>query len=168
MNTMITFLILTLAGVASRLVPHPPNVTAIAAIALVGGISLDRRMAIAVPVTAMVLSDIILGFHGLMVYVYAGFLMTGALGMALRSAPRLPSLIGGSLAGSVLFFIVTNGGVWLTGDGTFYPKTIEGLLACYSAGLPFFRNSLLGDLFYTGVLAALFEGVRAWSVSRTA
>jgi len=168
MYILITFLTLAFAGVASRLVPHPPNFTAIAAIALVGGIYLDRRAALAVPIAAMILSDMMLGFHGLMPYVYAGFLLTGALGMALKHAPRFPALLGGSLAGSILFFILTNGGVWLTGDGSFYPKTVEGLLACYAAGIPFFRNSLLGDLIYTGMLAAVLESVRAWSVSRTA
>jgi hypothetical protein len=160
MKTIITFVLLTLAAVASRLVPHPPNVTAVAALALVGGMYLDRRVALFLPLGAMILSDAVIGFHGLMLFVYPAFLLTAALGMLLKSSPRFPALVGGSLAGSVLFFLLTNGGVWLSGDGTLYPKTVEGLLACYGAGIPFFRNSVLGDFLYAGLFAGLFEAAR--------
>ena len=66
-------------------------------------------------------------------------------------------IFGAAILSSVLFFIVTNFGVWLTGGGWFYPKTLQGLIECYTLAIPFFRNSLAGDLVYTGVLFSLFE-----------
>lgn len=164
MKTIVTFVVLVCAGVASRLVPHPPNVTAVAALALVGGLYLGKRTALLVPLAAMVVSDAVLGFHGLMAYVYVGFVFTGVVGMLLRSAPRIPALIGGSLTASIVFFLLTNAGVWITGDGLTYPRTAEGLLECYTAALPFFGNSLAGDLLYSGLLAGVFEGARRWVV----
>jgi hypothetical protein len=159
---MIFFMVvLILAGAVSRLVPHPPNVAAIAAIALVGGLYLDRRIAVLIPLGAMIISDVVIGFHGLTAYVYCGFLLTGMIGVMFRSVPRLAGLAAGSVCASVLFYIITNAGVWLTGDGSLYPRTFEGLIACYIAALPFFRNSIAGDLVYTGLLAVIFEiGIR--------
>jgi hypothetical protein len=63
-----------------------------------------------------------------------------------------------SIGGSVVFFIVSNFGVWLT--GTMYPMTFEGLLACFSAAVPFFRNMLFGDLFFAGVLFGAYDYVK--------
>ena len=157
MNMFIFTVILVLAGAVSRLVPHPPNVAAVAAISLVGGLYLDKRVALAVPLGAMVLSDVLIGFHGLTLYVYGGFVLTGLIGIGLRKFSRPGALAIGSVTASLLFFIVTNAGVWLNGDGTTYPKTVEGLILCYTAAIPFLRNSLVGDLLYTGLLAAIFE-----------
>ena len=142
-----------------RLVPHPPNVTPIAAMALFGGVHFaNKRTALLVPLAAMYLSDIVLGFffydfgwfHGFMPFVYISFVMTVCLGFLLRR--RLTTLMvgGAAFASSVLFFIVANFGVWLVGN--FYPKTMAGLLSCYVAAIPFFRNTLAGNAIYTLVL----------------
>ena len=157
MNMVFFTTILVLAGAVSRLVPHPPNVAAVAAISLVGGLYLDKRLALALPLGAMILSDLVIGFHGLTFYVYGGFVLTGLIGIMLRRVNRPGALAAGSLTASILFYIITNAGVWLNGDGTTYPKTVEGLLMCYAAAIPFFRNSLVGDLAYTGLLAGIFE-----------
>jgi len=148
-----------LSAAAMRLVPHPPNMTPIAAMALFGGAYFaNKRMALLIPLAAMYLSDLVLGlfvydfgfFHGFMPFVYAGFVMTVCLGFLLRR--RLTPLMvgGGALTGSVMFFIVTNFGVWLVGN--LYPKTLAGLAGCYVAAIPFFRNTLAGNVVYTLVL----------------
>jgi hypothetical protein len=141
----------------SRLLPHPDNFTPIAAMALAGGVYLDKRFSIFVPMAALFISDIFVGFHNTMPFVYGSFVLIGLLGMWLKSHKTLVLIIGTTLLGSLLFFVITNFGVWLTGGGWFYPKTWQGLIDCYVMAIPFFRNTLTGDLLYTGVLFGLFE-----------
>jgi hypothetical protein len=150
---------ITLFAAAMRLVPHPPNITPIAAMALFGGAHFaNKKTALLVPLAAMYLSDLALGlfiydfgwFHGFMPFVYAGFVVTVCLGLLIRHRLTPLTVGGAALTGSVLFFIVTNFGVWLVGN--FYPKTLAGLAGCYVAAIPFFRNSLAGDAVYTLVL----------------
>jgi hypothetical protein len=159
LNTRFYVLVcITLAAAASRLIPHPPNVTPIAAMALFGGAYFaSKRAAFAVPLMAMLLSDLILGLvlYGtaiflLMPYVYACFVATTCLGLLI--APRHSSvrIAAAALVSSVLFYLVTNFGSWLT--FSFYPKTWDGLVTCYIAGLPFFRNALIGDAVCTAIL----------------
>jgi len=144
---------IVLAAAAMRLLPHPPNVAPIAAIALFGGAHFaSKRAALAVPLLAMWLSDVFLGFgvDRVMPFVYGSFALIVVLGRLIRDR-RSPFAVGGAaLTGSVLFFVITNFGVWLSGD--LYPRTAEGLVACYVAAIPFFQNTLAGDLFYAGVL----------------
>ena len=140
-----------LLAALTRLLPHPPNVAPIAAMALFGGAHFARKgWAVAVPLAALLLSDVFLGFHSLMPVVYIAFAAIIGIGFLLRAGYRLHHIAGASVAGSVLFFVVTNFGVWLL--GSLYPKTVGGLLACYVAALPFFQNTLLGDAFFTAVL----------------
>lgn len=155
------------AAAASRLVPHPPNVTSIAAIALFGGATLaDRRLAFLVPLAALLASDFVLGFHNQMIAVYGSFALVVCLGLWLQQRRTAPAIAGAAIASSLLFFIVVDFGIWLTGD--MYPRTLAGLMTCYTAALPFLRNQMLGDLFYTAVLFggfALLE--RYFSVLRS-
>jgi len=148
------------AAAAARLLPHPPNLTPIAAMALFAGASFaDPRAAVAVPLAAMLLSDLFLGLHATVPFVYVSFLLITGIGVWLRRAsdgallrtPRaVPAVAGAALAGSVVFYLITNFGVWAT--TTLYPKTAAGLWAAYVAGVPFFRNTLIGDLAYCAVL----------------
>lgn len=152
----LTLVAMTLGAAASRLVPHPPNVTPIAAMALFGGASFASPfVALAVPLSAMVLSDLLLGFglHPVMPFVYGGFAVTVWFGRGLRARRSPLAIAGAALCGSVVFFVVTNLGVWLV--GALYPRTLDGLVACYVAAIPFFRNTLAGDAGYT---LALFGG----------
>jgi len=151
----LVLLIFILAAAVARLVPHPPNFAPIGAMALFGGACFaNKRAAFAVPLIAMFLSDVVLGFHRLMPVVYGSFVLIVGLGFLLRRRRTLLPIAGAALASSVLFFIFTNFGVWAL--GSWYPKTWEGLTACYIAALPFFRNTLLGDAVYA---AALFGGL---------
>lgn len=149
-------------AVLSRLLPHPPNVTPLAALALTGAFYLDRRFAFVLPLAAMIVSDLILGVHLIMPFVYVSFAAIAGMGLLLRTRRSVPVIAGATLGGSVLFFIVTNFGVWLMGDGGAYPKTVAGLVECYVAAIPFFRNTLIGDIAYVAVLSSIFEASRRW------
>jgi len=151
---LLVLIFMILAAAATRLIPHPPNMTSLAAIALFGGANFsDRRLAFLVPISALLLSDLVLGFYGHMEVVYLSFALIVVIGLCLQKHRTALAIAGAALASSVLFFVLTNFGVWAF--GAFYPKTMEGLVACYVAAIPFFRNTLLGDLLYT---AALFGG----------
>jgi hypothetical protein len=151
---------LVLAAALSRVLPHPPNFTPIAAIALSSAVYLDKRYAFIVPLASMLVSDYFIGFHDGMAWVYGCFVATGFIGLWLRSHKRPLPIVGAALASSLLFFVVTNFAVWL--NGTMYPKTWEGLVACYVAAIPFFQNTLAGDLAYTAALFGLFELGAYW------
>jgi hypothetical protein len=146
-----------LAAAASRLIPHPPNFSPIAALALFGGAQFaDKRLAFLVPLAAMFLSDLVLGLHSLIPVIYGSFALIVCLGFWVRRNQNIGRIGNAALFGSILFFAVTNFGVWLF--GSFYPKTDGGLIECYTAAIPFFGNTLTSDLIYTAVL---FGGVRA-------
>jgi hypothetical protein len=147
--------ILVVAAALSRLIPHPMNFAPITAIALFGGMYFDRKYAPVLPLAALLLSDAVLGFYDGILWVYGSFLLVVVIGIAVRSKKSIPVVAGSTLAGSVLFFIVTNFGVWQS--GLFYPMTAEGLTACYAAAIPFFRNALAGDFFYVAVLFGAYE-----------
>lgn len=159
MNTMVLFAIfLIIAGAATRLLPHEYNFTPIAAIALFGGVYLSKKYALILPLVAMFVSDIFLGFHDTMAYVYGSFILTGLIGLWLRNHKNVGTVIGASFVSSVLFFLITNFGVWAQG---MYARDLSGLMQSYIMGLPFFRGTLLGDLFYTGVMFGAYELVKA-------
>jgi len=148
--------LMIVAAAFSRLIPHPLNFAPITAIALAGGVYLDKRVSILVPVAALVISDWILGFYPVLFFVYGSVVAIGFIGLWLRSHKKLVPVVGASLASSILFFLVTNFGVWAIGP-EMYPRTWAGLADCYAAGIPFFRNTVTGDLFYVAVLFGLFE-----------
>ena len=145
-----------LVAAALRLVPHPPNFTPIGAMALFSGAYLGRRaVAFAAPLGALLLSDLILGFYHGQATVYfsvALIVMIGIVALSRVSALRVGAA---ALASSVLFFVITNLGMWLFSG--FYPRTLAGLEACYVAAVPFFQNTVAGDLFYATLL---FGGFR--------
>ena len=138
-----------------RLLPHAPNVAPIAAMALFGGAYLDRKFALLAPLAAMFLSDIFLGFHNTILFVYGSFLISGLIGLWLRKHKNPGNIILASIFSSIIFYLVTNFGVWLAGG--LYTKDATGLIQSYVMALPFFRNTILGDLFYTGLLFGGFE-----------
>ena len=147
---------LVLAAALIRLLPHPPNFAPIAAMALFSGAYMtDRRLAFLVPLAALFLTDLILGFHSTLAFVYAAFAVTVVLGCLLRRNRGTYRLLGVALSSSTLFFIITNFGTWLVQD--LYPKDGAGLAACFAAAIPFFQHTVAGDLFF---VLLLFGGMR--------
>jgi len=148
-------LALIAAAAAARLLPHPPNFAPITAIALFGGATLeDRRLAFLVPLAAMLLSDMLIGLHAGMPMVYAAFALIVCIGLLLRRRGGAGHIAAATLGSSALFFALSNLHVWASGG--LYPRDAAGLLACFTAALPFFGRTILGDAFYT---AALFGGL---------
>jgi hypothetical protein len=140
-----------LAAAASRLLPHPPNLTPVAAMALFGGAHFpDKRAAFFVTLAAMFLSDLVIGLHRGIPVVYGCFALIVCIGLFLRTRKRTLPIAAAALSSSILFFLLTNFAVWAR--GVIYPKTFAGLAACYVAAIPFFRNTLIGDLAYTAIL----------------
>jgi len=154
------YLLVFLAGIA-RLLPHPPNVTPVAAMALFGGAFLSKRYALLYPLCIMVFSDVVLNpflqvplFLPESLFVYGSFLITGCLGLWARSRST-GVLYTTCCASAAQFYLVTNFGTWWVSG--LYPRSGEGLLKCYLLALPFFRNSLLGDLFWFSLLLAAYQ-----------
>ncbi len=158
---LVVLVCMILAAAASRLIPHPPNLASITAVALFGGAYLfDKRLAFLVPMAALLLSDLILGFYSHMEIIYGSFALVVCIGLLLRKRRTPLRIAGAALTSSVLFFIITNFGVWLF--ESLYPKTIAGLVTCYVAAIPFFQNTLVGDALYTAVLFGGFALAEKW------
>lgn len=151
------------AGTAARLIPHPPNFSPIAAMALFGGATFaSKRAAFLVPLAAMFLSDVVLGFYSITPVVYGSFALITCLGFGVRRRQTVWRLVSASVAAAVLFFATTNFGMWALED--WYPRTMSGLWECYVAAIPFFRNTLLSNLFYSAVLfGGLALAEKRWS-----
>ena len=139
---------------ASSLIPHPPNFTPLAAIALFAGAHLSRRAAFTLAFGALLVRDAIIGFHSLMPFVYVCYAFNVCLGFWLRDQRSPLRVAGASLIGSVIFFLITNFAVWAVLET--YPHTVPGLLACYVAGIPYFGNTLASDLIYSLAMFGLF------------
>jgi len=155
-SRLVALLSAVLVAAALRLVPHPPNFTPIGAMALFGGAYLGRRaLAFAAPLGALLLSDLVLGFYHGMATVYFSVALIVIIGWL--SLQRISVLRVGvaAVASSVLFFAITNFGMWLFSG--FYPRTVAGLEACYVAAIPFFQNTVAGDLFYAALLFGGFK-----------
>jgi hypothetical protein len=140
-----------LAAAALRLVPHPPNFSPIDAMALFSGAYLGRRwLAFVAPFAALLLSDAILGFYRGMEFQYLSVALIVLIGWFALSRTSVARVAAASLAGSVLFFVVSDFGTWVVSG--MYPHSLAGLAECYVAAIPFFPNTLTGDLFYTALL----------------
>lgn len=149
-------------AVILRIMPHPANMAPIAAMALFGGATLDRKYALIIPLIALFVSDLIIGLHGTMLFVYGGFILTGLIGMWLKKHYSVKTIVLSAVVSSILFFLITNFGVWI--EGELYPTTLQGLLSSYMMGIPFLKNTLIGDLFYTGAFFGSYTVVKRISV----
>jgi len=171
-------ILLIVAAALSRLLPHPFNFTPIGAMALFGAAYFsDRRLAFVVPFAAMWLSDLWLnnvvygnaaGFQWMgNLWVYGSFLLISMMGFVLLRKVKVFAVLGTGVLASILFFLITNFSVWL--GSTVYPQNLAGLMLCFEAGIPFFGNTLAGDLFYCAVLFGGFEWAqqRIPALSRT-
>ena len=139
-------------AVASRLLPHPPNFAPITGIALFAASKLNKKiLAFLLPLICLFITDLILGLGWINLFVYGAFGMISLIGMRIKKVSLL-TLVGSSL----LFFIVSNLGVWLL----YYPLTLEGLMTCFTLAIPFFGNTIAGDLVYTAVLFYGFSAIK--------
>lgn len=158
-RNLVISLVLILLIVVARLVPHVWNVAPVAAAAMLAGAVLPRKWAVSVPILGMLISDSIIGFYtpAVMLTVYACFTFSAFLGAFVKDMKPL-KILGVSLTSSTIFFLATNFAVWATAD--WYEKSWSGLALAYTLAIPFFRNTMLGDLLYTGVLFGAWALVR--------
>jgi len=156
-------LVATVVSVGVRLLPHLPNFAPVAALALFAGVYGSRvsKAFLFLPLLVLLLSDLFLGTYeaGIMVAVYASFLAIAFLGLLVRKWYGAGTLAAASITGSVLFYLTTNFAVWAFSH--MYPHTLYGLMMSYTYALPFFRNTLLGDLFYVGLFFGVYEFARS-------
>lgn len=166
-DMLLAIALISLAVVA-RTIPHPPNFTPVLAVALFGGATLRPGLGYAVPIAAMLLSDFVMEhrFSWMTLVVYACMAAGVALGAWLRTRRTWGRTALAAASGSLLFFIVTNFAVWAS-PRSMYAPTLEGLVQCYVLALPFFRNGLAGDLFWTAFLFGVFEASRRLREPRT-
>jgi len=143
---------LILLAILTRFIPHPANFTAVGAMALFSGFYLQKKWSFVLVIAAMLISDFFIGFYNpwIMLSVYGSFATIAILGWFFRNKARGINVLGLSLFSSTLFYLITNFVVWLAGN--MYPKNISGLLWCYYMAIPFYRNMILGDLFYVIIL----------------
>ena len=166
-------LLITLAAL-SRLIPHPPNIAPVAGMALFGSAYYSKKYwAYLIPIISMWVSDLILNnvmysqyfdsfvwFYSGSLFSYAAFALIVLMGSITLKKKNVGSVLFSALGASIIFFIVSNLGVWLTSP--LYAKSWEGLIACYVVAIPFMQNTLIGDLCYTAVLFGLFEMSMSW------
>jgi hypothetical protein len=150
-------LIYILIGVLSRILPHPANFTAVGGLAVFGGLKLPLKKALLVTFFTMLFADIVIGFHSAMWATYLGMIAAVGIGhIFARQSGGLGNSVIAAMISSVFFFIITNFAVW-AGWQTMYPRNISGLIECYIAAIPFFRNSILGDIVYTTIFVMIYD-----------
>ena len=143
--------IFVLIAALTRLVPHPPHFAPITAMSLFAGAYFTRKqLAFIAPLLAMLISDLFLGFYTISIFVYLSLAVITWMGQQKNRVTQKLVLLG-----SVLFFFISNLGVWLL----YYPKTIDGLVTCFALAIPFFATSLLGDIFYSVIMVFGFSAV---------
>jgi hypothetical protein len=157
MNMLFAF-ILVLFAAFSRLIPHAPNFTPVITIALFGGTYFPRKLALLLPIAAISISDAVIGFYSAtsMLFVYGSYVLISLLGTSMQNRISAMRVAGYSFIAAVMFFILTNFGVWLAPNGL-YPRTLSGLFECYIMALPFFRNTLTSTIVFSTVMFGAYE-----------
>lgn len=164
--------LLLLLAVASRLIPHPANFAPMGAMALFGSAYFNRKyLALLLPILATWLSDLFINnviyaqyypkftwFYDGFYWQYGTYVLIGLLGLLIFKKVNLKRVLTGSLVSALLFFIITNFGCWI--GSTTYHQNLTGLMECYAMGIPFLKGTLLGDLFYCGILFGSFEFIK--------
>lgn len=158
--TSMLAILLVIIAIASRLVVHQPQFTAILAVAMFGGMYLPRRQALIVPVGTMIVTDLVLGFHDTMLYTWGSMLAISVIGMYLRERKSALNVLFGSIGAAMLFFVVTNVGAWIS---PLYPDTLAGLRDCFIMAVPFFRTTLVSTVAYSLLLYVAYE----WATKRS-
>ena len=159
-ENLLSFLYISIILALGRLIPHPPNFTPILAAAIFAPYIINNKwVSIAVPLTAMLIADLFIGFHSYILWVYGAIALSTLFSFALKKFGRMYIQLGiMAVLSSLIFFVITNFAVWLVWD--FYPKTFDGLILCYAAGLPFLRNTLMSTILYTGFFVLLIDVLR--------
>lgn len=162
-QNLFVFIALIFAA-STRLFPHPGNFTAIGAMGLfAGAIMNNRSLSLGLSIAILFITDSIIGFYDGFWVVYIAFALSVVLGWMISNKQNVRSITAASIASAVLFYIISNFGVWA--GGGMYPMTGAGLGVCYIKALPFFYNGLLSQLLYGGLLFGIYHAIRMWKPS---
>ena len=156
-QNVLSFIYILFLLVLGRLIPHPPNFTPILAAAIIAPYMMDNKwISLSIPLLAMIITDFFIGFHSSILWVYGAIAISTLLSDYIRRFNKYYLQLGAmALISSILFFLITNFSVWLIWD--FYPKSFEGLILCYIAGIPFFKNTLMSTILYTGLFVVIMD-----------
>ncbi|GAA5190367.1 DUF6580 family putative transport protein [Ferrimonas gelatinilytica] len=150
-NKVIAVLVMIALCALYRVLPHPFNFTPVAAMGLfAGAMFTSKRLALTVPLVAMLLGDLVIGLHETMLFVYLATAITAGIGMLLRQQRSVATIALAGVFSSVQFFFITNTGMWAVTD--FYPHSWEGLVQCWVMGLPFMQHDLASTWLFSAVL----------------
>ena len=153
LNRLYYLLVFGIILALSRILPHPPNFTPIIASAIMAPLLIrDRWFGIAIPIFAMLVADIVISFHPYQTVIYLTLIIIGLVAPMQRNIKWIATM---AILGPVWFFLTTNFAVWLAWD--YYPKTVEGLILCYTMAIPFFQNTLISTCLFTGVLTLMIK-----------
>ncbi len=155
----------------ARLIPHPPNFTPIIAVALISGYFFKNiNLSLLILLVAMLLSDLFIGFYENMIFVYASLLLITFVFHKISKKINYKNLFIYCFAGSLIFFIFSNFGVWALGSpgvlDVAYERNISGLVECYILAIPFFGNTFLSTLIFAYPGIFIYKSLPAWSGSR--
>lgn len=158
------FIVLLFLGIYSRLMPHPANFTPVGAIALFGGFYFRKKWKILAPLIIMAISDMFIGFYDieLMFSVYFCIFVNSVLGSYINKNKMVTNGMLYSFIGAIIFFLITNFSFWFF--GSWYPHTFNGLLSSYYLAIPFFKSSLIGDLFFSFAFFSGYELISNYSI----
>ena len=151
----VLILFLIFVGVMSRIYPYAPNFTPMLSIALLSGFYSKNKFFVLLPIFIMLISDIMIGNHAIVPWVYSSFILIFALGYLIKKSSYSNIFIF-SILSSVIFFVISNLGVWFTGG---YSYSFNGLIACYTAAIPFFKNTLISTVLYSAVIHSVVSVV---------
>tara|TARA_X000000368_G_scaffold232366_1_gene183567 strand:+ start:482 stop:1021 length:540 start_codon:yes stop_codon:yes gene_type:complete len=156
-ENILSFIYISVLLAIGRLIPHPPNFTPILAAAIVAPYIMNNRfISLLIPITAMIIADFFIGFYSGIIWVYGSILLCGILSDYSKRFKNYKLQLGAmSLLSSLIFFVITNFSVWFLGD--YYPKTYEGLILCYTMAIPFFQNTVISTVVYTGLFVITIE-----------
>lgn len=157
-------LLILFFGILSRFIVHTPNFTPVVAIALFGGFYFKRQWAYVVPLVLFAVSDLVIGFHSTMIFTYSSILLIVLIGRLARNNKSAGSILGSGLISAIIFFVITNFGVWVVGG--LYPLTLAGLQECFMMAVPFFRYTLASTLIYSCAFFGVYEFAKSKSFAQ--
>ncbi len=158
-------IVIILVAAFSRIIPHMPNFSPLGAIGLFGAAHFDKKWkALLIPIAATWLSDLFINnviyaqyypkftwFYNGFYWQYSSYLLITLLGVWLYAQKiSFKKVLLGALGSGLIFFLISNFGCWI--GSSFYPQNLAGLVSCYTAGIPFYKGTLLGDVCYSSVL----------------
>ena len=162
-------LILILA--LSRIIPHPWTFTPVIAVAIMSGYFFKNiYFSFSILLVSMLIADVFLGFYENMIFVYISLLLISFIFYKASKKINLKNLFFYGFAGSVIFFIISNFGVWALGSPGLsnlpYDRNLSGLIECYIFAIPFFPNTFLSTLIFSYPAIYIYKSLPSWSSSR--